>query len=97
MSNEHIKGLSIMSSLLAIAGLVLMFSSISFGTSLGDAWLLNQADGVADSNRYNMIVETYKNNFVIIGSILFGAGVLTAILSYFTSLLFVKKENKNIV
>lgn len=97
MSNEHIKGLSIMASLLAIAGLILMFSSISFATSLGDAWLLNQADGVADTSRYNMIIETYKNNFVIIGSILFGAGVLTAILTYFTSLLFVKKENKNIV
>ncbi|WP_139368007.1 hypothetical protein [Priestia abyssalis] len=97
MSNEHIKGLSIMSSLLAIAGLILMFSSISFGTSLGDSWLLNQENGVADTNRYNMIVETYKNNFVIIGSILFGAGLLTAILTYFTSLLFVKKENKNIV
>ena len=91
------KGLSIVSSLLAIAGLILMFSSISFATSLGDSWLLNQADGVADANRYNMIVETYKHNFVIIGSILFGAGLLAAILTYFTSLLFVKKEDKNIV
>ncbi|MFC3882018.1 hypothetical protein ACFOU2_00135 [Bacillus songklensis] len=97
MLNEHIKGLSIISSLLAIAGLVLMFSSISFGTSLGNSWLLNQEDGVADTSQYNMIVETYKNNFVIIGSILFGAGLLTAILTYFTSVLFVKKENKNII
>lgn len=91
------KRLSIMSSLLAIAGLILMFSSISFATSLGDSWLLNQKDGVADTSHYSMIVETYKNNFVIIGSILFGAGLLTAILTYFTSLLFVKKEDKNIV
>jgi hypothetical protein len=73
-----------------------MFSSIYFGTSLGDSWLLNQEDGVADTNRYNLIVETYKNNFVIIGSILFGTGTLTAILTYITSIPYVKKENKKI-
>jgi len=94
---EHIKGLSIISSLLTIAGLVLMFSSISFGTSLGSSWLLNQEDGTANTSEYDMVVETYKNNFVIAGSILFGAGLLTAILTYFTSLLFGKKENNNIV
>ena len=48
-----------------------MFSSISLGTSLGDSWLNSQEDGIADSNRYKKIVETYKNNFFIIGSILF--------------------------
>lgn len=96
MLNEHIKGLSIISSLLAIAGLVLMFSSISFGTALGDSWLLNQG-GVVDTSQYNMIVETYKNNFVITGSILFSAGLLTAILTYFTSVLLGKKEKNNIV
>ncbi len=96
MLKEHIKGLSTISSLLAIGGLVLMFSSISIGTSLGDSWLLTQEDGVADTSQYNMIVETYKNNFVIIGSIMFGAGLLTAIFISFTSVLFSKKENNNI-
>ena len=94
---EHIKGLIIISSLLTIAGLVLMFSSISFGTSLGSSWLLNQEDGIADTSEYDMVVETHKNNFVIAGSILFGTGLLTAILTYFTSLLFEKKENNNII
>ncbi|UJW56187.1 hypothetical protein HXZ66_01550 [Bacillus sp. A116_S68] len=97
MLNKHIKGLSIISSLLAIAGLVLMFSSISFGTALGESWLINQVDGVADTSQYNMIVETYKNNFVITGSVLFSASILTAILTYFTAVLFGKKENNNIV
>ncbi|PMC33900.1 hypothetical protein CJ195_26140 [Bacillus sp. UMB0899] len=96
MLKEHSKALSIISSLLAIAGLVLMFSSISFATALGDSWLLEQADGIADTSQYNMIVNTYKNNFVIIGSILFGAGLLTAIFTYFTSVLFGKKENNHI-
>lgn len=84
MLKEHIKGLGVISSLLAIAGLVLMFSSIFFGTSLGESWLLNQEDG----GQYMMVIETYKNNFVIAGSILFGVGLLTAILTYFTFLLY---------
>ncbi len=67
-----------------------MFSSISFATAIGDSWVLNQEDGVADTSRYNMIVETYINNFVITGSILFSAGLLIAIFTYFTSVLFGK-------
>jgi hypothetical protein len=91
--DHKIKELSIISSLLAITGLVLMFSIIYFATSIGDSWLLDQG-GIADTGQYNRVVETYKNNFVIIGSILFGTGILTAILTYFLSFLFVKNENK---
>lgn len=67
---EHIQGLSIMSVLLAIVGLVLMFSSIS------------------NSRQYDIIA-------IIIGSILFGAGLLIAILTYFSFVLFGKKERSN--
>jgi hypothetical protein len=74
-----------------------MFSSISLGTSLGASWLSGQEDGTADTNQYNMITETYINNFVIIGSILFGAGLLSAIFTYCKYVLFPKIENKNIV
>jgi nitrate reductase gamma subunit len=94
--DNKIKELCIISSLLAIAGLVLMFSSNYFGTTMGDSWLHDQA-GVADTDQYNRVVDTYKNNFVIIGSILFGTGILTAILTYFISFLTVKNENRNIV
>ena len=94
MLHAHLKGLGIISVLIAIAGLVLMFSSISFGTSLGGSWLRSQEDGVADTSQYN--IGTYKNNFVIIGSMLFGAGLLSTIFTYFTHVLFRKKENKNI-
>lgn len=86
MLKEHIKGLGVISFLLAIVGLVLMFSSVSFGTSLGDSWLSKQEDGMADTSQYMLVIETYKNNFVISGSILFAAGLLTAILTYFTYL-----------
>ncbi|MGD6942574.1 hypothetical protein ACQCT6_11095 [Cytobacillus gottheilii] len=95
MSHEHFKGLSIFSSIIVIAGLVLMFSSIYLGISFGDSWLFRQENGIADTSQYNMIVETYKNNFVIMGSILFGVGVLSAIFTYYTYVLFRKVENKN--
>lgn len=94
--DNKIKELSIISSLLAIAGLVLMFSSNYFGTSLGDSWRRDHP-GVIETEHYYLVVETYKNNFVIIGSILFGAGILTAILTYFISFLAVKNENRNII
>lgn len=88
MLREHIKGLCVTSFLLAIAGLVLMFTSVSFGTSLGDAWLFSQQDGIADTDQYMMVIETFKNNFVITGSILFGVGLLTAILTYFVFIFY---------
>lgn len=67
---EHIQGLSIISVLLTILGLVLMYSSIS------------------NSRQYDMLS-------IIIGSILFGAGLLIAILTYFSFVLFGKKERSN--
>jgi nitrate reductase gamma subunit len=94
--DNKIKELCIISSFLAIAGLVLMFTSYYFGTSLGNTWRHNHA-GVVDTKLYYRVVDTYKNNFVIIGSILFGAGILTAILTYFISFLTVKNENRKLV
>lgn len=96
MLTKHSNNLLIISSLLAITGLALMFSSINFGISLGDSWLDNQEDGIYDTDQYNMVVETHKNNFIIIGSVLFGTGILTLILTYFTFILG-KKDNDKLV
>lgn len=93
--HEQFKALSIVSSLIVTAGLVLMFSSVSLGFSLGESWLVNQENGMVDTSQYNMVVHTYKNNFVIIGSILFGAGVLSLIFIYFTYIFSRKNENNN--
>lgn len=72
-----------------------MFSSISFGTALGDSWLQEQLNKnfEADTSQYNMIVKMYINNFVIIGTVLLSAGFLTAIFSYFASVPFAKRKN----
>ncbi|RJS50272.1 hypothetical protein [Bacillus sp. PK3_68] len=94
MSRDNIKGLIFLSILLVVGGFILMFSSISFGTSLGDSWLMKQNEGMADTHQYNMIIKTYINNFVIIGSISLCFGLLLAMLTYFTPL-FLRKNKRN--
>ncbi|ANU14448.1 hypothetical protein B481_0202 [Planococcus halocryophilus Or1] len=86
MFKNHITGLGIISIILAIIGLILLFSSASFGISLGNSWLTGQVDGIADTSNYVMVMETYTNAFLITGGILFAAGLVTAILTYFTAL-----------
>jgi hypothetical protein len=89
--NRSYTCLSIISSLLVIAGLILVFLSINFGTSLADSWVINEG-GSVDTNQYNIILKSHINNFLIIGSILFGSGLLAAIYTYFSFLLRKIKE-----
>lgn len=93
MSKEQIKGLSIILSIMIITGLVLMFFSVSIGIYLVDSWVSSQPDGYLD-NKYEVVIENYTNNLVIIGSILFGVGLLTGVFTYIKS--FSLKENKSI-
>lgn len=72
-----------MSAILAAVGLVLMFSSASFGISLGNSWLMSQEDGIADTSQFMMVTETYTTAFVVSGGILFATGLLTAMLTYY--------------
>lgn len=73
--------------------LVLMFFSVSMGTYLGDSWASSQPDGYLD-NRYEVVIENYINNLVIIGSILFGVGLLTGVFTYIKS--FSLKGNEDV-
>ncbi|QFT87565.1 hypothetical protein FIU87_02775 [Bacillus sp. THAF10] len=84
MTYEHIKQFKIITSLLVVIGMGLMFLSVSFGTAIGDSWLQDQG-GFANTSNYERTVETHINNFVIIGSILFGAGVLTGLATFYLS------------
>ncbi|WP_404349119.1 hypothetical protein LG311_01970 [Sutcliffiella horikoshii] len=93
MTYEHIKELKIITAVLIIVGLGLMFLSVTFGTSIGDSWL-ESVGGMADTSNYERIVDTHINNFVIIGSILFGAGVLTALGTYVLSARYLKIEDR---
>ncbi|HSJ39231.1 MAG TPA: hypothetical protein VK945_13575, partial [Planococcus sp. (in: firmicutes)] len=78
--SAHYRKLSIVSSLFVVAGLFLMFTSAFFGTALADTWLSMQG-GAVETSAYDRIADTYIRNFVIIGSIMFGAGILMGILT----------------
>ncbi|TYS62507.1 hypothetical protein FZC76_20610 [Sutcliffiella horikoshii] len=93
MNYEHIKELKILNAALIIGGLVLMFLSVTFGTAIGDSWL-DGVGGMADTSNYERIVDTQTNNFVIIGSILFGAGVLTSLGTFYFSARYIKGEEE---
>lgn len=98
VSKEQRKEIFIISSTLLIVGLILMFFSLSFGTSLGETWLESRPvdqEGFVDTSQYEMIVKNYINNFVVIGSILFGSGLLTGILAHFSFVLYGRKEEIN--
>ncbi|MGM9965947.1 MAG: hypothetical protein ACI383_00555 [Rummeliibacillus sp.] len=93
MSKQQIKGLSIILSIMMIIGLVLMFFSVSMGTYLGKSWISSQP-GVYDDSMYMLVIENYINNLVIIGSILFGVGLLTGVFTYIKS--FSLKGNEDV-
>ncbi|WP_046173620.1 hypothetical protein [Domibacillus indicus] len=95
MLRDHVKALSIVSVLSIIAGLVFMFSSLSLGTALGDSWLDGQISqsAEADTSQYDTRIKMYTNNFVILGTVLLCAGILTVLLTYFASVRFGVIEN----
>ncbi|EIM05375.1 hypothetical protein A1A1_16675 [Planococcus antarcticus DSM 14505] len=94
MFKKHIKRLGVISSVLALLGLILMFSSASFGIYLGSSWLINQEGSIADTSQYMMVNETFSNAYLVTGGILFAAGLLTAILTYFSVLFLGFRETE---
>lgn len=83
--------------LLMVAGLVLCFSSPSFGIKKALSWLQSQQDGMADSSLYTAVAENNMAMFITLGSILFAAGLLSAIGVYFTVMIRGKKEDAIII
>ena len=83
---ENFKALFWIASFSVITGLILVFSSTSFGLSRGQAWLEKQYDA-ADYEIYMLVLEKSIDKFQILGGILFGVGLLLAILTYFVFLL----------
>lgn len=82
---NNIKALLWAASLSALAGLILIFSSTSFGVAQGQAWLQKQYES-ADFEIYKIVVEKSMEKFMVLGGILFGAGLLVGILTYFSFL-----------
>lgn len=69
-----------------IIGLLLIFNSGSRGQSVAEAELTRQFGGM-DSTQYNMIYEAGINQFLVLGGILLGSGLLMACLLSFVLLL----------
>ncbi|WP_124220974.1 hypothetical protein [Aquisalibacillus elongatus] len=78
---EKFKRLMVFGLLLSLIGLILMFSSVNFGTSLAQKWQFER--GVVEP-WFGTVVEGYTNMFLFSGSIFLGSGLLTLILVYYT-------------
>lgn len=81
MITDKLKGIIIVGFLLSIVGIILLFFSVNFGTSLADNWLAKQ--GGADTSYYHIVTKGYINTFLVAGSILLGVGLFTIITFYF--------------
>jgi hypothetical protein len=76
---KKLTSLIIVGLILIIGGLVMIFSSVNYGTSYADSWLMSR--GGADTGIYQIILKGYINNFLVAGGILFGFGLMVVILS----------------
>lgn len=74
-----------------IIGLLMIFNSGSRGQSLASAEI-NRNDGMMDTAQYNMIYEAGINQYLILGGILTGFGLLMTCVLSFVLLLRSKPE-----
>lgn len=81
MSKENLISLIVVGLILVIGGLVMIFSSVNFGTSFADSWLMSR--GGAGTGIYQIILKGYINNFIVAGGILFGFGLMVVIFIYY--------------
>ncbi|UFT99573.1 hypothetical protein KO561_00925 [Radiobacillus kanasensis] len=71
--------LTVIGSLLTLLGIIFIFSSVHFGTTLAEVWLSEL--GGADTMEYQIRMKSYTNNFLVSGGILFGIGLCTIVFS----------------
>ncbi|MDM5339538.1 hypothetical protein QUF84_20265 [Fictibacillus enclensis] len=68
--------------MVSLLGIILLFNSMTFGDSLATSWLTDQ--GGSDPDHFNIILKSYINIFIILGSVLFAFGL------FFISFSFIK-------
>lgn len=79
---EKYRKLIIIGSSLGIVGLIFSFFSVSFGTAIADNWLNTKTGGV-DTWKYEFIMQSNTNNFLVIGSILVSISLVSIIFSWY--------------
>lgn len=86
LPKEKFKYLTVIGSLLGLCGVVIIFFSVNFGTSIAESWLVSR--GGADTGYYHIIVNSYINSFLVTGGILFGFGLMIFTFAYYKLLIF---------
>ncbi|MFB1082529.1 hypothetical protein [Jeotgalibacillus sp. JSM ZJ347] len=81
MTREKLNSLIVFSMMSVMVGLILLFFSVNFGTALAEVWLMQQ--GSADTAKYLIAIESYIQNFIVAGGVLFGIGLATIMFSYY--------------
>ena len=85
MSKDNLMGLILVGSLLGVGGFIMIFFSVTFGTSLAESWLMRQ--GGADTAYYHIIMKSYINNFLVVGGIFLSIGLLIVVFIYYKLLI----------
>ena len=70
---------------LGILGLILSFFSVNFGTAIADIWLNTLTEGVG-TWKYEFVMQSNTNNFLVIGSILVSVSLVSIIFSWYRML-----------
>lgn len=86
MKTEYLQAAYAVSVTSIILGLVLIFSSVSRGQSIASSEI-QRNDGMMDTAQYNMIYKAGINQFLVLGGLFAGSGLLIAILVSFALLL----------
>jgi hypothetical protein len=81
MTIEKLKVFAIISVLLVLSGVIMIFNSVNFGTSIADSWLADR--GGADTGLYHLVIKGNINSFLVSGGILFGFGLVFLTLAYY--------------
>ena len=78
---EKLKGFVIIGAIFSFLGVMLIFFSVSFGTSMANSWLASR--GGADTGYYHLMVTSYINSFLVAGGVTLGFGLmLTGLAAY---------------
>lgn len=92
MLKDKLKGFVSLGALLSIFGLIMIFFSVYFGTSLADRWL--SKEGGADTEIYIMRLKGHTNNFLATGSIFLGIGLVTVMYFYYRIINYNEKNGE---
>ncbi|WP_422124596.1 hypothetical protein DHX103_07200 [Planococcus sp. X10-3] len=91
MNKDYLRFSYAISAISVIIGLLLIFNSVSRGQALASAEI-NRQFGSMDTDQYNMVFEAGINQFLVLGGIFAGSGLLIAVLLSYTLLLRSKRD-----